>query len=382
MTLSSKLPDIGTTIFTVMSKLATDLNAINLAQGFPGFDCYPYLHDLVTYYVSEGYNQYAPMSGVPIFKKRIAEKTNLVYDVQFDPEKEVTVVSGATEALFAAVTAVVRPGDEVILLEPSYDSYAPAVVLNGGVPVYVPLRLPDFSVDWDRVKSAITDKTRLIMVNTPHNPCGYVWTQNDLDTLAELIQDREIYVVSDEVYEHITFDGRKHLPIFSHPLLKERSFVCGSFGKTFHITGWKIGYCLAPEKLTVEFRKIHQFLTFSTATPLQYALADFMMEPSRYLHLNGFYNRKRDIFCRGLMDTAFEFTPAHGSFFQLVSYGHLSQEPDYDLAIRMTKEIGVACIPVSVFYHDRTDHKLLRFCFAKDDAVLEKALTLLQKPLF
>lgn len=382
MTLFSKLPDVGTTIFTVMSKLATDCNAINLAQGFPGFDCYPYLHDLVNYYVSEGYNQYAPMSGVPIFKQRIAEKTSRVYGVDFKAESEVTVVSGATEALFAAVTAVVNKGDEVILLEPSYDSYAPAVVLNGGVPVYVPLRLPDFSVDWNKVKSAITDKTRLIMVNTPHNPCGYVWTQMDLDTLAELIQDREIYVVSDEVYEHITFDGRKHLPLFSHPVLKERTFACGSFGKTFHITGWKIGYCLAPEKLTAEFRKIHQFLTFSTATPLQYALADFMMEPSRYLHLNAFYNRKRDLFCRGLMETDFEFTPAQGSFFQLVSYGHLSQESDYDLAIRMTKQLGVASIPVSVFYHNKTDHKLLRFCFAKEDDVLEKALGLLQGPIF
>jgi methionine aminotransferase len=279
--ISSKLPDVGTTIFTVMSKLATDCNAINLAQGFPGFDCFPYLHDLVTKYVSEGFNQYAPMSGVPILKQRIAEKTKLIYKVDFHSESEVTVVSGATEALFAAVTAVVRPGDEVILLEPSYDSYAPAVVLNGGVPVFVSLNLPDFSVDWNKVKSAITDKTRLIMVNTPHNPCGYVWTQEDLNTLAELIQDREIYIVSDEVYEHITFDGRKHLPLFSHPVLRERTFVCCSFGKTFHITGWKIGYCLAPEKLTSEFRKIHQFLTFSTATPLQYALADFMVEPSR-----------------------------------------------------------------------------------------------------
>lgn len=380
--ISSKLPDVGTTIFTVMSKLATDCNAINLAQGFPGFDCFPYLHDLVDKYVSEGYNQYAPMSGVPVFKQRIAEKTKSVYGVDFNGESEVTVVSGATEALFAAVTAVVRPGDEVILLEPSYDSYAPAVVLNGGIPVYVSLRLPDFSVDWNKVKSAITDKTRLIMVNTPHNPCGYVWTQEDLDTLAELIQDKEIYIVSDEVYEHITFDGRKHLPLFSHPLLKERTFACGSFGKTFHITGWKIGYCLAPEKLTTEFRKIHQFLTFSTATPLQYALADFMVEPSRYLHLNDFYQQKRDLFCKGLKDTPFEFTPAQGSFFQLVSYGHLSQEADFDLATRMTKEIGVASIPVSVFFHNKADHKLLRFCFAKDDEVLEKALELLQKRIF
>jgi methionine transaminase len=379
---SSKLPDVGTTIFTIMSKLALDHNAINLAQGFPSFDCYPYLHDLVTKYVSEGYNQYAPMSGVPIFKQRIAEKTKLVYGVDFDAESEVTVVSGATEALFAAVTAIIKPGDEVILLEPSYDSYAPAVLLNGGVPIYVPLKLPDFSVDWERVKSAFTEKTRMIMVNTPHNPCGYVWTQDDLNVLAEIIRDREIFIVSDEVYEHITFDGKRHLPLFSHPELKERTFVCGSFGKTFHVTGWKIGYCLAPEKLTIEFRKIHQFLTFSTATPLQYALADFMVEPSRYLHLNDFYQNKRDLFCEGLKNTGFIFTPAQGSFFQMVSYGHLSQESDYSLVMRLTKEIGVASIPVSVFYHDKTDHKLLRFCFAKEDWMLENALEKLQKVRF
>jgi len=380
--INSKLPQVGTTIFTVMSKLASDNKAINLSQGFPGFDCYPFLQDLVSEYMRKGFNQYAPMSGVEDLKSRLAEKTKIVYDIELNAEEEITVVSGATEALYAAVTAVVRNGDEVILLEPAYDSYAPAVVLNGGIPVYVSLNLPDFSVDWEKVKAAITDKTRLIMVNTPHNPCGYVWTQEDLNTLADLIKDREIYVVSDEVYEHITFDGKKHHSLMTQPLLRERTFVCCSFGKTFHITGWKLGYCLAPKDLTTEFRKIHQFLTFSSCTPMQYALAEYMAEPSRYMYLNDFYQKKRDLFCEGLKNTPFKFTPSQGSFFQLVSYGHLSDEPDYDLAVRLTKEKGVASIPVSVFYQDQKDHKMLRFCFAKNDDVLEKALDLLSRPIF
>lgn len=380
--INSKLPQVGTTIFTVMSKLAKDYGAINLSQGYPGFDCYPFLQDLVSEYMTKGFNQYAPMSGVEDLKNRLAEKTKTIYDIQLDAEEEITVVSGATEALYAAVTAVVRNGDEVILLEPAYDSYAPAVVLNGGIPVYVSLNLPDFSVDWEKVKTAITDKTRLIMVNTPHNPCGYVWTQEDLNILSELIKDREIYVVSDEVYEHITFDGKKHHSLLTQPLLRERTFVCCSFGKTFHITGWKLGYCLAPKELTTEFRKIHQFLTFSSCTPMQYALAEYMAEPSRYMYLNDFYQKKRDLFCEGLKNTPFKFTPAQGSFFQLVSYGHLSEESDYDLAVRLTKTIGVASIPVSVFYHDKKDDKMLRFCFAKNDDVLEKALNLLSGSLF
>ena len=379
MSISSKLPQVGTTIFTVMSKLSNDCGAINLSQGFPGFDCDPVLVDLVTNYMQAGYNQYAPMSGVPVLRERIAEKTKLVYGIELNPENEVTVVSGATEALYAAVTAVVRNNDEVILFDPAYDSYAPAIELNGGKPVFVPLEMPDFSVNWDRVKSAITDKTRLIMVNTPHNPSGYMWTKEDLDTLAELIQDKDIFIVSDEVYEHITFDGRKHLSLLTHPILRERTFVCGSFGKTFHVTGWKIGYCLAPPKLTEEFRKIHQFLTFSTATPLQYALADYLAEPSRYLTIPDFYQKKRDLFCDGLKNTPFEFTPAQGSFFQMVSYRQLSQVSDYDLSVRLTKEIGVASIPISVFFSDKKDHKILRFCFAKKDSDLIDALEKLQK---
>ena len=378
MTLHSKLPHVGTTIFTVMSKLATDTGAINLSQGFPGFNCDQHLLDLVTKYMTKGFNQYAPMSGVPILKQRLAEKTKLVYGVDYHAEDEVTIVSGATEALFSAITAVVKEGDEVILLEPAYDSYAPAVILNGGIPIYIPLRLPDFSVDWEKVKSAINPKTRLIMVNTPHNPTGFVWSQEDINMLAKLIQDTDIYVVSDEVYEHISFDGRTHISLMTHQVLKERTFVCGSFGKTFHVTGWKIGYCLAPRELTSEFRKIHQFVTFSTPTPLQYALAEYLEAPEHYLSIPDFYQEKRDLFCEGLKGTPFRFVPAQGSFFQLVSYGHLSQEPDYDLAIRLTKEIGVASIPISVFFNEKTDHKILRFCFAKENSELEQALDKLQ----
>lgn len=378
MTIHSKLPHVGTTIFTVMSKLATDTGAINLSQGFPGFNCDQHLLDLVTKYMAKGFNQYAPMSGVPILKQRLAEKTKLVYGVDYHAEDEVTIVSGATEALFSAITAVVKEGDEVILLEPAYDSYAPAVILNGGIPIYIPLRLPDFSVDWEKVKSAINPKTRLIMVNTPHNPTGFVWSQEDVNMLAKLIQDTDIYVVSDEVYEHISFDGRTHISLMTHQVLKERTFVCGSFGKTFHVTGWKIGYCLAPRELTSEFRKIHQFVTFSTPTPLQYALAEYLEAPDHYLSIPDFYQEKRDLFCEGLKGTPFRFVPAQGSFFQLVSYGHLSQESDYDLAVRLTKEIGVASIPISVFFNEKTDHKILRFCFAKENSELEQALDKLQ----
>ncbi len=378
MNIQSKLPEVGTTIFTIMSKLASDQGAINLSQGFPGFDCDPYLLELVYKYMKEGKNQYAPMSGVPVLRERLAEKTKKVYGIDYDSESEVTIVSGATDAIYSAITAVVKPGDEVILLEPAYDSYAPGIILNGGIPVFVPLDLPDFSVNWDKVENALSDKTRLIMVNTPHNPSGNMWTKDDLNKLAELIENREIYVISDEVYEHITFDGRAHLSMMTHPILKERTFVCGSFGKTFHVTGWKIGYCLAPADMTLEFRKVHQFVTFSTATPLQYALAEYLENENNYLSLSEFYQRKRDLFCMGLEETDFISTPAQGSFFQQVSYAHLSDEPDFDLAVRLTKEIKVASIPISVFFKNKEDHKILRFCFAKSDDDLKTALQRLQ----
>jgi methionine aminotransferase len=377
--LLSKLPTVGTTIFTVMSKLAAETGAINLSQGFPGFDCSPELVSLVEEYLRKGFNQYAPMAGVPALRESLAHKTADHYDVFVDPDTEITITSGATEAIFAAVSAVIRPGDEVLLFEPAYDSYVPAIDLNGGIPVYVTLTPPDYAIDWQAVAQKITDKTRLILINTPHNPTGYVWTADDIAQLAALVRDRNIWIVSDEVYEHILFDGRPHLSLITHPELRERTFVVGSFGKTYHITGWKIGYCLAPADLTTEFRKIHQYLTFSTVTPIQYALADYLKQPEHYRELPDFYQRKRDLFLDGLRDSRFTFKPAEGSFFQTVSYAAITDEPDYDLAIRLTREIGVAAIPVSVFYNQKNDYRLLRFCFAKDDAVLEQAAKRLRK---
>lgn len=371
-----------------MSKLATETGAINLSQGFPGFDCSPELVSLVEQYLRKGFNQYAPMTGVPALREALAQKVFDQYNVLYDSETEITITSGATEALFAAITAIVRPGDEVLVFEPAYDSYVPAIELNGGIPVYITLTpsntsesemnisesdAPDYVIDWKLVAEKITDKTRLILVNTPHNPTGRVWTQNDLQQLADLIQKRDIWVVSDEVYEHILFDQRRHYSLMTHPILRERTFVVGSFGKTFHITGWKVGYCFAPKDLTVEFRKIHQYLTFSTVTPIQHALADYLKNPAHYLQLPDFYQRKRDLFLDGLRQSRFRFWPAEGSFFQTVSYADISNESDYDLAVRLTKEIGVASIPVSVFYHEKNDYRMLRFCFAKDDATLQEA---------
>lgn len=379
MNISSKLPHVGTTIFTVMSRMAQESDAINLSQGFPGFGANPQLLDLVSKYTRDGFNQYAPMSGIPQLREIMAEKTARCYGVHIDAESEITVVSGATEAIFSAITSIVKPEDEVIVLEPAYDCYEPAILLSGGEPIHIPLKLPDFSVDWERVKSAITYKTKLIMVNSPHNPTGYVWTQEDLKQLAELIGERDIFVVSDEVYEHITFDERPHLSLLTHPVLREKTFVCGSFGKTFHVTGWKVGYCIAPVKLTSEFRKIHQFVTFSTVTPIQYALAEYLKVPEHYEQIPEFYQRKRDLFIEGLKQTDLELTPASGSFFQMASYGHLSDISDRKLAERMTKELKVACIPVSAFYHDHRDDKLIRFCFAKEDSELEEALLRLEK---
>lgn len=371
--LPSKLPWVGTTIFTVMSKLASEAGAINLSQGFPGFDCSPALVARVEHYLKTGFNQYAPMTGVPALREALAQKTEQLYGIAYHPETEVTVTSGATEALFAAITAVIRPGDEVIVFEPAYDSYVPAIELNGGIPVFVTLTPPTYAIDWETVRAKITEKTRLILVNTPHNPTGRVWTAADLEQLAALVKHRDIWIVSDEVYEHIRFDGRPHRSLATHPVLHERTFVCGSFGKTFHITGWKIGYCLAPKDLTTEFRKIHQYLTFSTVTPIQHALADYLKNPDHYQTLPDFYERKRNLFLESLRGSRFTFQPTEGSFFQTVSYQAITDEPDDELAVRLTKEIGVASIPVSVFYHQKNDYKILRFCFAKDDETLLRA---------
>ena len=379
MSLISKLPQVGTTIFTTMSRMALEENAINLAQGFPGFGSDPVLLELVAKYTRGGFNQYAPMSGVSELKQALATKTQITQGYYPDPESEVTIVSGATEALFAAFTAIVHPGDEVIVLEPAYDSYVPAITLNGGIPIFVPLQSPDFSVDWALVASKINSKTRAIVVNSPHNPSGYVWSQEDVDNLASLVTRYGLFVISDEVYEHILFDGKSHISLGSNAALRERTFVCGSFGKTFHVTGWKIGYCIAPKVLSTEFRKVHQYLTFSTVTPLQYALAEYLEDAEKYLELPAFYQKKRDLFLKGLALTPLQFQPSQGSFFQLATYGHLSKKSDLLIAEQMTRQLKVACIPVSVFYSTGQDHQVLRFCFAKKEEELEEALLRIQK---
>ena len=379
MSLISKLPQVGTTIFTTMSRMALEENAINLAQGFPGFGSDPVLLELVAKYTRGGFNQYAPMSGVSELKLALAIKTQVTQGYYPDPESEVTVVSGATEALFAAFTAIVHPGDEVIVLEPAYDSYVPAITLNGGIPIFVPLQSPDFSVDWDLVASKISSKTRAIVINSPHNPSGYVWSQEDVDNLAALVTQQGLLVISDEVYEHILFDGKSHISLGSNAALRERTFVCGSFGKTFHVTGWKIGYCIAPKVLSTEFRKVHQYLTFSTVTPLQYALAEYLEDTEKYLGLPSFYQKKRDLFLKGLALTPLQFQPSQGSFFQLATYGHLSKKSDLLIAEQMTRQLKVACIPVSVFYLTGQDNQVLRFCFAKKEEELEEALLRIQK---
>ncbi len=373
MKISSKLPDVGTTIFTVMSQLANDQGAINLSQGFPDFDVPAALVDLVTHYMRAGHNQYAPMQGVPILRERIAAKVSDLYHADYDPATEITVTSGATEALFAAITATVRPGDEVILFEPAYDAYVPAIQLSGGNPVFLSLRFPEYRIDWDEVKDALSPKTRLIILNSPHNPSGAVLSSADIKALIQIVADTEILILSDEVYEHIIFDGRQHASMCRFPELAARSFVVSSFGKTYHATGWKIGYCLAPGTLSKEFQRVHQFITFASNTPVQYAYADFLQKPEVFLGLSGFYEAKRDTFLKYMATTRFEALPCHGTYFQMMSYAAISDEADVDFARRLTIEHGVAAIPPSVFYHNHNDHKVLRFCFAKQDDTLKQA---------
>lgn len=377
--LSSKLPDVGNSIFSVMSALATEKGAINLSQGFPDFNCPEPLMELVTKYMHAGFNQYAPMPGVPVLREKISLKTEKMYGYKPDPDQEITVTSGATEALFAAILAVVKPGDEVIVLEPCYDSYAPAIRLSGGSPIYVPLSLPDFSVDWDQVKQRITSHTRLLIINTPHNPTGAVMTKADLDELAHITSGSDMLIISDEVYEHMVFDNKQHYSALQNESLRERSFVISSFGKTYHTTGWKTGYAIAPPALTKELRKMHQFLTFCTVTPLQLAIADFMDNEAHYLELPDFYQKKRDTFCELLAPSQFEIMPAQGTYFQLLKYDAISDENDLEFAKRLVDEIGVAAVPVSAFYHDKTDHKYLRFCFAKGEDTLRAAAERLVK---
>ena len=377
--IASKLPNVGTTIFTVMSRLAQEHNAINLSQGFPDFDCAKALRDMVTKYINAGLNQYPPMAGVMRLRERIAEKVDALYGAKYDPEHEVTVTPGATYGIFTAVTTLVRPGDEVILFEPAYDSYAPAIEVNGGVPVYVQLRYPDYSIDWQQVQRAITPKTRMILINTPNNPTASVFSGEDMRMLEGMLRGTDIVVVSDEVYEHIVFDGHRHQSVARFPGLAERSFVVSSFGKTYHVTGWKMGYVLAPKELTSEFRKVHQFNVFVTNGPLQYALAEYMENRDAYLSLAAFYQKKRDFFFQGVQSSRFKPLPSRGTFFQNLAYDAISDERDTDLAIRLTKERGIASIPVSVFYREPPPHRVLRFCFAKSEETLARGAEILCK---
>ncbi len=373
----SKLPDVSTTIFTVMSKMANDFDAINLSQGFPNFEADPTLINLVNQAMQNGYNQYAPMAGLLSLREIIAEKTNTLYGSTYHPETEVTVTSGATQAIFTIISAFIKPGDEVIIFKPAYDSYEPSIELFGGTIVPVQLSAPDFRVDWQEVASKITTKTKMVIINTPHNPSGTVLSQNDMQQLEKLLQDTDIILLSDEVYEHIIFDGQQHQSAALFPGLAERAFITASFGKTFHTTGWKMGYCLAPSELMSEFRKVHQFNVFCSNHPMQYALAEYLKNANNYLSLPDFYQEKRDLFLSLLKNSRFAFTPAAGTYFQLLDYKNITNEDDVAFAERLTKEHKIASIPVSVFNLNHQDDHVLRFCFAKTDDILKQAAEIL-----
>ncbi|MBW2469801.1 MAG: methionine aminotransferase [Deltaproteobacteria bacterium] len=373
MNFQSKLPDLELTIFAVMTQLAIEHGAINLSQGFPDFDTYPELISLVDKYMRAGHNQYAPMPGVMLLRERIAEKVYAMYGAQYNPATEITVTSGATESIFAAITAVVKKDDEVIIVEPAYDAYAPIVQLSGGIPVYLQLKFPDYHMDWNDFAKAVNSKTKLIILNYPHNPTGAVLSQEDISNLARIVENTQTLIVSDEAYEHIVFDGLRHESIARHPRLARRSFVIFSFGKTYHTTGWKIGYCLAPEHLSSELQKIHQYLTFASNTPIQLAYAEFMQNKELYLDLPGFYQQKRDLFLDLIAESRFRPLPCKGTYYQMLDYSQVSDEPDLVFARRLTIEHGVAAIPPSALYHQKDDHKVLRFCFAKKKETLERA---------
>ncbi len=379
MDIDSKLPSVGTTIFTVMSQLAAECKAINLSQGFPSFEPPSELLERINFHLNNGANQYAPMPGVPSLREAIAVKTERLQGRRLDVESEITVSTGATEGLFSTIQAVVRPGDEVIVFDPAYDSYEPAVSLAGGVTRHVPLALAsngfDFEIDWQRLKDTMSARTRLIICNFPHNPTGALLSSAGLDQLASVVRDSNAFLLSDEVYEHIIFDGKQHHSLLSHDELWERSFVVSSFGKTFHATGWKVGYCMAPANLTAEFRRVHQFTTFTVVTPIQHALADYLQSnPEFPQQLSAFYEQKRDHFCNLLEGSRFRLRPAQSSFFQILDYSDISDELDEVVAKRWTRDIGVASIPISVFCEEPFTGQRLRFCFAKDDETLASAV--------
>ncbi len=376
--LESKLPRVGTTVFSVMSALAAGHNAINLGQGFPDFDCDPRLIDAVTDAMRQGHNQYPLMPGVPLLRERVAQKMLAIHGVRYDAQTEVTITAGATQGVLSTILAVVRSGDEVIVLEPCYDSYGPNIELAGGVTVPVRLKSENFDVDWAALSAAITDRTRAIIVNTPHNPSGRVWTAGDWERLSELIQGREIWVISDEVYEHMVFDGQAHVSAARHPLIRARAFVISSFGKTFHVTGWKIGTVCAPAPFSTEFRKVHQYTVFTANSAMQHGIATYLGDAAPYLNLPAFYQSKRDRFAEGLTGTSLRLLPCEGSYFQCVSYADvplLRDLSERECCAWLTRELGVTPIPVSAFYSSPAEQKTIRFCFAKRDETLDSALS-------
>ncbi len=375
----SKLPHIGTTIFTVMSALSVKHNAINLGQGFPDFPMNEKLTSLVNEAMKSGHNQYVHMCGLPLLRERIAEKVNEDYNAKVNPETDITITPGGTYAIYTAFTTILQPGDEVILFEPAYDSYIPNIEINGGVAISIPLEYPDYSINWDRVKEKVNGKTKAIIINTPHNPTGSVLSTEDIEQLRSIVSGTGIFIISDEVYEHLIFDNKKHLSILRYPDLLERSFVCFSFGKVYHCTGWKMGYCIAPEAMMKEFRKVHQFNCFTCNSPVQFALAQFLTEKNQYRELGVFLQSKRDYFKKLMEQTKLKPLPSYGSYFQLYDYSEVSDEKENDFAIRLTQDAGVATIPVSAFYKTPVDHKVLRFCFAKKESTLEEAVERLVK---
>ena len=371
--IDSKLKNIGTSIFAVMTKRANEKNALNLSQGFPDFDISNELIDLVTHYMKRGKNQYAPMPGVAELRKAIAQKIKKLYSCQYDFENEITITAGATQALYTAISVLINPDDEAIIFEPAYDSYAPSVIANGGKPVFIPLEAPEFSIPWDKVNQAVNKKTKLIIINSPHNPTGAIVNQTDLIELENIVKNKNIFIISDEVYEHIVFDNQKHFSICESRMLREKSFIISSFGKTFHTTGWKIGYCAAPKILTDEFRKLHQFIVFAVNTPIQYAYADFLNDEKNYLDVNSFYQKKRDKFLGVISNTKFKPLHSKGTYFQLLDYSDISDKDDFNFCIELIDRIGVAAIPLSPFYSKPSNNKLIRICFAKRDEVLIEA---------
>lgn len=372
-TIKSKLPHTGTTIFTTMSALAIEHNAINLGQGFPDFMMNEELVALVNKAMLDGNNQYAHMSGLPLLRQRIAEKVAMLYHNSINPETEITITPGGTYAIYTALTTVLQPGDEVIVFEPAFDSYLPNIEINGAVPVLIPLTFPGYQIDWELVRTKISAKTKMIMINTPHNPTGSVLSEEDIRQLREIVTDTGIFILSDEVYEHLLFDDKQHHSILRYPDLFQRSFVCFSFGKTYHCTGWKLGYCIAPQPLMNEYRKVHQFNCFSCNAPVQAALAAFIQQKEQYLQIGKMLQQKRDHFQQLMQQTKFKPLPSYGSYFQVYSYSDISDEDEKDFAIRLTKEAGVTAIPVSVFYKHETNHRVIRFCFAKKESTLEEA---------